>query len=193
MGRGCAWCCELSDSLGSGEKAKHLANPRPKNDSPNRFLNGLSNPPISKKSKIKQKRPAIASLFLVGRGGAWCCELSDSLGSGEKAKHLANPRPKNDSPNRFLNGLSNPPISKKSKIKQKRPAIASLFLVGRGGFEPPKSSTADLQSAPFGHSGTYPYSITKKWSWWTDSNPRPADYKSAALPTELHQRLNARI
>ena len=34
------------------------------------------------------------------------------------------------------------------------------------------------------------------WSWWTDLNPRPADYKSAALPTELHQRvgfaLNAR-
>ena len=29
-----------------------------------------------------------------------------------------------------------------------------------------------------------------KWSWWTDSNPRPADYKSAALPTELHQRIN---
>ena len=27
-----------------------------------------------------------------------------------------------------------------------------------------------------------------KWSWWTDSNPRPADYKSAALPTELHQQ-----
>ena len=25
------------------------------------------------------------------------------------------------------------------------------------------------------------------WSWWTDSNPRPADYKSAALPAELHQ------
>ncbi len=24
-------------------------------------------------------------------------------------------------------------------------------------------------------------------SWWTDSNRRPADYKSAALPTELHQ------
>ena len=28
----------------------------------------------------------------------------------------------------------------------------------------------------------------RKWSWWTDSNPRPADYKSAALPTELHQQ-----
>ena len=32
--------------------------------------------------------------------------------------------------------------------------------------------------------------FAKKWSWWTDSNPRPADYKSAALPTELHQHLN---
>ena len=30
-----------------------------------------------------------------------------------------------------------------------------------------------------------------KWSWWTDSNPRPADYKSAALPTELHQHFQA--
>ena len=71
-------------------------------------------------------------------------------------------------------------------------------MVEEGGFEPPKSLTADLQSAPFGHSGTLPlilFSLRehKKWSWWTDSNPRPADYKSAALPTELHQRLsNAR-
>ncbi len=32
-------------------------------------------------------------------------------------------------------------------------------MVGRDGFEPSKSVTADLQSAPFGHSGTYPYSI----------------------------------
>jgi hypothetical protein len=28
--------------------------------------------------------------------------------------------------------------------------------VGSGGFEPPKSKTADLQSAPFGHSGNCP-------------------------------------
>ena len=27
------------------------------------------------------------------------------------------------------------------------------------GFEPSKSSTTDLQSAPFGHSGTHPYDI----------------------------------
>ena len=31
------------------------------------------------------------------------------------------------------------------------------FLVGEGGFEPSKSKTTDLQSAPFGHSGTPPY------------------------------------
>ena len=27
-----------------------------------------------------------------------------------------------------------------------------------------------------------------KWSWREELNPRPADYKSAALPTELHQQ-----
>ena len=33
----------------------------------------------------------------------------------------------------------------------------------------------------------WPLGNSSIWSWWTDSNPRPADYKSAALPTELHQ------
>ena len=32
-----------------------------------------------------------------------------------------------------------------------------VSLVEEGGFEPPKSLTTDLQSAPFGHSGTPPY------------------------------------
>ena len=31
-----------------------------------------------------------------------------------------------------------------------------LQMVERGGFEPPKAAPADLQSAPFGHSGTSP-------------------------------------
>ena len=85
---------------------------------------------------------------------------------------------------------------------------SSLSLVEGGGFEPPKVEPADLQSAPFDHSGTPPKikprilrerSTTvnrnslirhkKIWSWWTESNPRPADYKSAALPTELHQHI----
>ena len=41
--------------------------------------------------------------------------------------------------------------------------IADLFrpaiMVEEGGFEPPKRNATDLQSAPFGHSGTPPYSI----------------------------------
>ena len=36
---------------------------------------------------------------------------------------------------------------------------ASLLVVEGGGFEPPKSTTSDLQSDPFGHSGTPPGDI----------------------------------
>ena len=32
-------------------------------------------------------------------------------------------------------------------------------MVERGGFEPPKAEPADLQSAPFNHSGTSPSSV----------------------------------
>ena len=69
-------------------------------------------------------------------------------------------------------------------------------MVGEDGFEPSKLEATDLQSAPFGHSGILPlihpkYFPNELWSWWTDSNPRPADYKSAALPTELHQLMQA--
>ena len=34
-------------------------------------------------------------------------------------------------------------------------------VVGEGGFEPPKSVTTDLQSAPFGRSGSPPYEIVE--------------------------------
>src|SRR5580658_7012298 len=39
----------------------------------------------------------------------------------------------------------------------------------------------DLQSVAVGHLATCPYTRSQR----RDSNPRPADYKSAALPTEL--------
>jgi hypothetical protein len=72
--------------------------------------------------------------------------------------------------------------------------------VGRG--------PADLQSAAFDRSANSPFWVQAPgsrlagfvpcsreptadsrvtWSWRRDSNPRPADYKSAALPTELCQ------
>ena len=43
--------------------------------------------------------------------------------------------------------------------KLRKPYKACEVLVEEGGFEPPKSLTTDLQSAPFGHSGTPPYEI----------------------------------
>ena len=67
-------------------------------------------------------------------------------------------------------------------------------MVEGDGFEPPKAQLTDLQSAPFGHSGiprelcldiiTYFVIMSSSfyWSWWRESNPQPADYKSAALP-----------
>ena len=46
--------------------------------------------------------------------------------------------------------------------KEKDPAQKRevFFLVGEGGFEPPKAKPADLQSVPFGHSGTLPNPTT---------------------------------
>ena len=47
--------------------------------------------------------------------------------------------------------------------------------------------TTELQSVPFGRSGISPaiscfiFLFQKNLSRWRDSNPRPADYKSAAL------------
>ena len=97
--------------------------------------------------------------------------------------------------------------------------VGCLSLVGRGGFEPPKSLTTDLQSAPFGHSGISPHRgagdrnrtnnllITNQllcqlsytsvspsralicWCLETDLNHRHADFQSTALPTELSRRI----
>ena len=62
--------------------------------------------------------------------------------------------------------LSNPPSP---KIKNSdHPDGCSGIFGGEGGFEPPKSLTTDLQSAPFGHSGI-PHiqfaALRKDWSW----------------------------
>ena len=46
-----------------------------------------------------------------------------------------------------------------AKQKVQRTFIRRTFLVGAGGFEPPKLKAADLQSVPIGHSGTRPYSF----------------------------------
>ena len=59
-----------------------------------------------------------------------------------------------------------------SQVKEKteQSELCSV-VVGENGFEPLKSKTTDLQSAPFGRSGTLPYIRDKQnaypclWSW----------------------------
>ena len=49
------------------------------------------------------------------------------------------------------------PLPGKNKIGPAR--RRNRYLVEEGGFEPPKRNATDLQSAPFGHSGTPPYVV----------------------------------
>ena len=56
------------------------------------------------------------------------------------------------------------------------------FTVGTGGFEPPKSKQ---QIYSLSHLATLVYPHLKIKSRRRDSNPRPTDYKSVALPAEL--------
>ena len=63
--------------------------------------------------------------------------------------------------------------------------ISFIFYGGESRIRTYVAEAADLQSAPFDRSGISPY---KKKSRLLDSNQRPADYKSAALPTELRRQ-----
>ena len=59
-----------------------------------------------------------------------------------------------------------------------------LYIGGRGWIRTTEVTDNRFTVCPLWPLGNSPIFF---WSWWTDSNPRPADYKSAALPTELHQ------
>ena len=54
-----------------------------------------------------------------------------------------------------------------TSVHQKKTPHGCLFLVDRGGFEPPKSETSDLQSDPFGRSGICPYGASR-WNRTAD-------------------------
>ena len=68
---------------------------------------------------------------------------------------------------------------------KKQRTVKTVLCVGGGGW----IRTIEVEDNRFTVCPLWPLgnSSVFTWSWWTDSNPRPADYKSAALPTELHQ------
>ena len=53
-------------------------------------------------------------------------------------------------------GSNPPPAGTQSTTGQPRSRLLNQIVVEGGGFEPPKAEPADLQSAPFGRSGTPP-------------------------------------
>ena len=54
-----------------------------------------------------------------------------------------------------------------SRQNKKVDIFMSTFMVGAGGFEPPKQNATDLQSAPFGRSGTLPYSLVQRFVFFS--------------------------
>ncbi len=75
-----------------------------------------------------------------GRG--WIRFLSEKAGHGSDCHRQS-----------FTTVPSNPP----DKIETDTTNAVSVSMVEEGGFEPPKLQATDLQSAPFGHSGTLPH------------------------------------
>ena len=74
--------------------------------------------------------------------------------------------------------------------QRKSPKAFTLELGGGRWIRTTEGIASRLTVCPLWPLGNSPIFIgCSGWSWWTDSNPRPADYKSAALPTELHQRV----
>ncbi len=130
---------------------------------------------MRKTSHFTVKYTKIPHFFKCGIGGGrWIREprgfsRDDTLCYEERRRWIrfAAAKPRADGQSTGLSvwaALLNPP----SKAKTANIIRCSLFLVGEGGFEPPKAVPADLQSVPFGHSGIPPYEVrllSMLWSW----------------------------
>ena len=102
----------------------------------------------------------------------------------------------------FFKGWLKPCPQSQPLVPKIQPSVVNdegLYLVGEDGFGPSKLNSNRFTVCPLWPLGNSPIFFClftaipcgvriAFWSWWTDSNPRPADYKSAALPTELHQQ-----
>ena len=123
----------------------------------------------------KKRTKLSLSSFLVGAGGfdGLCPSFASKLANSR----LCSPSAR---------GGSNP-LYLLFKQKEKQTSYwMSAFLGGSGWIRTTEGIASRFTVCPLWPLGNSPI---LNWSWWTDLNPRPADYKSAALPTELHQRI----
>ena len=81
-------------------------------------------------------------------------------GTAVRGDGFARLRPGHGRANSPLDCLLGPAFRIRLRITKKlTPEGVSFFVVGEDGFEPSKRNAADLQSVPFGHSGTPPYEV----------------------------------
>ena len=78
----------------------------------------------------------------------------------------------------FENSLIHPSPQRKTAL------ISADFHGGEGWIR-----TTEVTDNRFTVCSLWPLGNLSVWSWWSESNQQPTDYKSVALPVELHQRI----
>ncbi len=86
-------------------------------------------------------------------------QISKRIRGGKAGRSSCPIWPPRSGPTRNRRGRDAIPIAKKSWSKRHK---ACSSVVEEDGFEPSKAKPADLQSVPFGHLGTPPYSVGRK-------------------------------
>ena len=128
----------------------------------------------------------LPSYFKTGAGG-WIIRSYAAHPSGRRHSR----RSSCFAGSRTRRWLSPTPTQTLSRLRCYDYLLTSKLVQG-GGFEPPKLARQIYSLIPLATREPlrdfFLHLYMKLiWSWREELNPRPADYKSAALPTELHQ------
>ena len=99
-------------------------------------------------------------MLFSGGGGRIRLHFHSPVGNENRGVDAVEPASSDSPPDcRILDLRIHPPYFHHKKPPSMRTAV---FVVGEDGFEPSKRNAADLQSVPFGHSGTPPYSVVSE-------------------------------
>ena len=113
---------------------------------------------MRRKARFIEKSLMRSIRLFSGGGGRIRLHFHSPVGNENKGVDAIEPASSDSPPDcRILDLRIRPPAIQTHK--KTNPERIGLFVVGEDGFEPSKRNAADLQSVPFGHSGTPPYSI----------------------------------